>query len=257
MWEKELATARKAAKTAGKILNDLFGRVNKIVKKGEIDLVTEADLQSEEVIIRTIRHDFPQDSILTEESGSHNRLPDRIWIIDPLDGTTNFTHSFPFFAISIALEIEKQVVLGLVYNPCFGEHFEAVKGKGAFLNNRPIKVSQTRKLKESLLATGFPYHVYKNPQRIMELFEKMIILAQGVRRPGSAAIDLCYVAAGRFDGFWEEGLNPWDTAAGSLIVMEAGGNVTDYQGVPYTPYQNNIIATNSLIYKAMLKGLNR
>ncbi len=257
MWEKELYTARKAAKTAGKILNDLFGRVNKIVKKGEIDLVTEADLQSEEVIMKTIRHDFPQDSILTEESGSHKQLRNRVWLIDPLDGTTNFTHSFPFFAISIALEVDKEVVLGLVYSPRLGEHFEAVKGKGAFLNNHPIKVSQTRNLRESLLATGFPYYIYKNPRGILELFEKMTVLVQGVRRPGSAAIDLCYVAAGRFDGFWEEGLNPWDTAAGSLIVTEAGGNVTDYQGFPYTPYQNNIMASNSLIYKAMLKVLNQ
>ena len=255
MWNKELHTAREAAKKSGKILNDLFGHVNQIQKKGKIDLVTEADIQSEEKIMEIIRRDFPHDSILTEESGSHNRSLDRVWIIDPLDGTTNFAHSFPFFSISIALEDKNEIVLGLVYNPWINEYFEAVKGQGAFFNNDPINVSIVRDLQDSLLATGFPYRIYKESQDIMALFEKMVVQAQGIRRPGSAAIDLCYVAAGRLDGFWEEGLHPWDSAAGSLIVMEAGGKVSDFQGNPYTPYQDTIVAANPTIYKAMLKVL--
>jgi len=208
MWEKELDVARQAANNAGKILNSLFGRVDRISKKGEIDLVTEADLQSEEIILDIISYNFPQDSILTEEAGKYDHLPERIWIIDPLDGTTNFAHGFPVFAVSIALEIEKELVLGLIFNPYLGEHFEAVKGEGASLNGSPIKVSSIGELRESLMATGFPYTIYEDPQGVMELLQKMIVLVQGVRRPGSAAIDLCYVAAGRLDGFWEEGLNP-------------------------------------------------
>ena len=256
MWEKELFTAKRAAERSGEILNRLFGKSHQIMKKGEIDLVTEADLQSEEIIIDTIRSEFPQDSILTEESGSHDRLPDRVWIIDPLDGTTNFAHAFPFFAVSIALEIDHEMILGLVYNPYTGEWFEAVKGRGAFLNGNPLNVSSTQDLKESLLATGFPYRLHEDPRGILDLFGKIIVLAQGIRRPGSAAIDLCYVAAGRLDGFWEQGLKPWDTAAGSLIVAEAGGMVTDYQGVPYSPFQDHIVAANPFIHKALLKVLN-
>ena len=257
MREKELTVARQAVEEAGKVLNDLFGRVKQISKKGEIDLLTEADLRSEEIILDILGRNFPNDSIVTEEAGEYRRLPERVWIIDPLDGTTNFAHTFPFFAVSIALEVEREVVLGVVFNPCLDEHFEAVKGKGAFFNKNPVKVSQARSLKESLVATGFPYSVYKDPHRVMELFKKMVVQAQGIRRPGSAAIDLCYVAAGRLDGFWEEGLKPWDTAAGSLIVREAGGIVSNYYGISYTPYQENIVAANPYIHEAMLKVLNR
>lgn len=255
MWEKEIAVARQAAKEAGKILNRLFGQVNQITKKGEIDLVTEADLQSEKIIVDIVSRNFPQDSILTEEGGQYNHLPDRLWIVDPLDGTTNFAHTFPVFAISIAFEAEKEIVLGVVYNPFTSEHFEAVKGKGAFFNRKPIKVSQTRRLQDSLLGTGFPYDVHENPQGVMKLFQKMIVLTQGVRRPGSAAIDLCYVAAGMFDGFWEEGLKPWDTAAGAVMVREAGGKVSNYEGDPYTPYQKSIVAANPFIHEAMLNAI--
>ncbi len=256
MLEKEIAVARQAAEEAGKILQGMFGKVGVITKKGEIDLLTEADLQSEKIILDIIGHNFPQDSIVTEEAGEFNLLSKRVWIIDPLDGTTNFAHAFPFFAVSIALEIEKEVVLGVVFDPYSGEHFEAINGMGAFLNKKPIQVSQTRELGESLLATGFSYDIHKNSQRVMELFQRMIVLAQGVRRPGSAAIDLCYVAAGRLDGFWEEGLKPWDTAAGSLIVTEAGGRISNYQGDRYTPYQKNILVANPFIHEAMLTALN-
>ncbi|MFH1349796.1 MAG: inositol monophosphatase family protein [Pseudomonadota bacterium] len=255
MLEKELNVARRAAREAGKALNFLFGRTIQITKKGEIDLVTEADLQAEKIILGIISHSFPQDSIMTEEAGEYHLLPNRKWIIDPLDGTTNFAHTFPLFAISIALEIKGEVVLGIVTIPYMAECFEAVKGMGALLNEKPIGVSSTKEIGEALLATGFPYDVHEKPDRVMALFKKMIVLSQGVRRPGSAAIDLCYVAAGRFDGFWEEGLKPWDTAAGSIIVKEAGGRVTTYKGKPYSPYQENIIASNPFIHASMLKAL--
>jgi myo-inositol-1(or 4)-monophosphatase len=255
MWEKEMRIARQAALESGKVLNRLFGQTQQITKKGDIDLVTEADLQSEKLILRTITRHFPQDSIMTEESGYYNHHPQRIWIIDPLDGTTNFAHAFPFFAVSIAFEFQREVVLGVVFNPYMNEYFEAVKGMGSSLNNRPINVSRTKELGESLLATGFPYDVNKRPDSVIELFKKFTILVQGIRRPGSAAIDLCYVAAGRLDGFWEERLKPWDTAGGSLIVQEAGGRVSSYEGTPYSPYQKNIVAANPTIHEAMLKVL--
>jgi myo-inositol-1(or 4)-monophosphatase len=252
VWEKELGVAGQAASESGMILNDLFGKITKIGKKGEIDLVTEADLLSENIIVEIIGRNFPQDNILTEESGELGRNSERLWIVDPLDGTTNFAHSFPFFAVSIALQVDNEIVLGVVYNPLMDEYFEAVKGEGAFLNKTPIKVSQAKDLKESLVATGFPYSVYKEPGSIIELLKRMIVLVQGVRRPGSASIDLCYVASGRLDGFWEEGLQPWDTAAGSLIVMEAGGMVSNYEGEKYSPFQKSIVAANPYIHQKML-----
>ena len=256
MWEREIDVARQAAKEAGEILNRHFGQVDRIRKKGEIDLVTEADLQSEKAILDIISRNFPQDSILAEEAGEYHRHPERVWIVDPLDGTTNFAHGFPVFAISIALETKGELVLGVVYNPYADEQFEAVKGMGAFLNKEVIKVSQIRKLRESLLATGFPYDLHEKTERLMKLFQKMLLLAQGIRRPGSAAIDLCYVAAGKFDGFWEEGLKPWDTAAGTLIVTEAGGEVSTYEGDHHAHHLKSIVAANPFIHEAMLNALN-
>ena len=253
MWEKELQIAGQAAKESGIILDNLFGKITNIEKKGEIDLLTEADIRSEKTIIKTISSNFPRDNILTEETGEHGLASDRLWIVDPLDGTTNFAHSFPFFAVSIALQVDREVVLGVVYNPFMDEFFEARKGEGVFLNKDLISVSQTKDLRESLVATGFPYSVYKDPNRIVKLLEKMIVHVQGVRRPGAASIDLCYVASGRLDGFWEEGLQPWDTAAGSLIVREAGGIVTDYAGDTYSPFQKSIVAANSAIHQKMLE----
>jgi len=256
MWENEISVARGAALEAGHLLNQLFGRVKQISKKSEIDLVTEADLQSEKLIIDRISGSFPQDSIIAEETGESRHLPERVWLIDPLDGTTNFAHRFPFFAVSIALEVEREIVLGVVFNPHWNEHFEAVKGTGAFLNRDPIKVSQTGEMGDALLATGFPYDVHQNPHRVLNLLKKMLTRAQGIRRPGSAAIDLCYVAAGRLDGFWEEGLKPWDTAAGSIILSEAGGQLSTYEGKPYSPYSDSIVASNSYLHQAMLLSLN-
>ncbi|MBW1667725.1 MAG: inositol monophosphatase [Deltaproteobacteria bacterium] len=255
MWEKELDTVRLAAQEAGDIINSLYGRVDVIKKKGDIDLVTEADLQAESKIVEVITRAFPQDSLVTEEAGHYDHHSKRIWLIDPLDGTTNFTHAFPFFGISIALEIEKRVVVGAVYDPLRDEYFCAAEGTGAFLNGNRIKVSTIGKLEDSLLATGFPYEVYNDAHELTKRFEKMLTLTQGVRRPGSAALDLCYVAAGRVDGYWEERLFPWDTAAGSIIVKEAGGQVTDYTGKTYTPYSRTILATNGLIHAEMMEAL--
>ena len=257
MWQKEMEIARLAAQEAGKILHSHFGRKNRVQKKGDIDLVTEADIQSEQKILEIIARPFPNDSILSEETGQHQHLPSRVWLIDPLDGTTNFAHAFPFFGVSIALEVEGQVVLGIVYNPCVNEWFEAVQGRGASLNRQEIRVSNTKNLIESLLATGFPYDVHENPDGVVARFKTMLTHSQGVRRPGSAALDLCYVACGRVDGYWEERLYPWDTAAGLVIVKEAGGKVTDYTGTAYTPYSKTILASNGLIHQDMIEALKK
>ena len=250
-WDKELSVAREASHEAGRILNSRLGQTNQVIKKGVIDLVTEADLQSEKTIIDIIGRHFPHDRIIAEEGGEYGHLQERVWLIDPLDGTTNFTHNFPFFAVSIALEVERELVLGMVFNPSTNECFEAVKGMGSSLNGNPIRVSQTEKLGDALLATGFPYDIHENPEIVLERFKRMVVRAQGIRRPGSAAIDLCYVAAGRFDGFWDEGLKPWDTAAGILIVKEAGGRVSTYDGKSCSPFSKNIVASNSLIHNEM------
>jgi myo-inositol-1(or 4)-monophosphatase len=257
MWEKELNTARQSVKAGGEILGRLFGQVNHIIKKGDIDLVTEADFQVESAILDTIQQNFPRDTILSEEAGKKQEVSGRTWIVDPLDGTTNFAHGFPIFAISIALELDNEIVLGAVYNPQMDEYFEAVKGMGAYLNEIPIQVSTTSDIEESLLATGFAYNIHENPHRVLKRFHRMIVRAQGIRRPGSAAIDLCYVAAGKLDGFWEEGLKPWDTAAGFLIVDEAGGKVTTMAGETYSPYLKTIVAANPFVHAAMIDILNQ
>ena len=256
MWKNEMAVARQAASEAGRILMSKLGRVNQITKKGEIDLVTEADLASEKAIVELIGRHFPRDTMLTEEAGAFRKRPERVWLIDPLDGTTNFTHTFPFFAVSIALEVEGEVVVGVVFNPRMNEFFEAMKDGGAFLNKQPITVSQTSSLGDALLATGFPYDVHERSEGVIDRFKRMIVRAQGLRRPGAAALDLCYVAAGILDGFWEEGLKPWDTAAGTIIVSEAGGKISNYGGDTYSPYMKHVVASNSLIHSAMLTALS-
>ena len=256
MYNKELNTARQAVKEAGKCLMRRFNKTNQISRKGVIDLVTEADLQSEKIILEIIRESFPDDSILAEETGKHGSIKERAWIIDPLDGTTNFAHGFPFFAVSIGFQAEGEIILGIVYSPSLKERFEAVKDRGSTLNGNHIKVSENRDLNSSLLATGFPYSIREDSEQVIGLLEKILIRAQGVRRAGAAAIDLCYVAAGRLDGFWEQGLKPWDTAAGSLIVREAGGKVSDYQGEPYNPFQENIAASNPFIFDELINAIN-
>ena len=255
MLKDEIAVARLAALEAGKVLSGLFGKIRRITKKGVIDLVTEADVQAEKAVLDILKHHFPEDGILTEEAGTHQKNAKRVWIVDPLDGTTNFAHTFPVYAVSIALEINGETVLGVVHDPSRQESFEAVKGSGAFLNRRPINVSKVIAFQDALLATGFPYYVHQRPQRVFVLLEQMLPLVQGVRRGGSAALDLCYVAAGRLDGLWEEGLKPWDTAAGAVVVQEAGGRLTDYDGRDYTPRLGTIVASNGSLHERMLTEL--
>ena len=241
-----------AAYGSAEILRRHLGRSGEIHKKGPEDLVTAADVASENHIVHTIRKRFPDHDILAEESGdkNHTASPFR-WIIDPLDGTTNFAHQVPIFSVSIAFAVSGEIRVGIVLQPMSGELFTAVKGAGAWLNGNPIKVSECRKLSEALLVTGFPYSVKNESRPYMEKLERMLAATQGIRRLGSAAVDLCYVACGRFEGFWEEYLHPWDTAAGSLIAAEAGAAVTDFSGNAYTPDQPAILATNGCIHDEM------
>jgi len=256
VWKREMHTAKEAAIAAGEALRRMLGKVKHVTKKGEIDLVTEADLEAEKIILKVIGQNFPHDAIMSEEAGIIQKDSERIWIVDPLDGTTNFAHGFPFFAVSIALQIADKIKLGIVYNPYMDEYFEAVEGMGAYLNKRELHVSNTSPLKESLLGTGFPYDIRKKHKRVLDIFGKMASSAQGIRRAGSAAIDLCYVAAGRLDGFWEQDLKPWDTSAGTIIVTEAGGIITTFDGEKYSPYLKSIVASNPLIHHEMLRLLN-
>jgi len=255
MYENEREIASMAARSAGEVLKEKFGKVQRIVKKGEIDLVTEADLAAEKIVLEILRNHFPKDNILSEEAGAHDQSSHRTWVVDPLDGTTNFAHGFPFFAVSIALEVDAEIVLGIVYNPFMDEFFEACTGEGAFLNGGPIHVSDASNLGESLLATGFPYDIRERSNRLFDQFRAMVVRSQGVRRAGSAAIDLCYVAAGRLDGFWEENLKPWDTAAGAVIVLEAGGKLSTCEGQAFTPYRKSVIACTPVIHGEMIKTL--
>jgi myo-inositol-1(or 4)-monophosphatase len=223
----------------------------------ETNLVTEIDKKSEEIVITKIKQRFPHHDFLAEESGSHQKESEYRWIIDPLDGTTNFTHGFQIFSVSIALEVKGEVVVGVIYDPNMDELFTAEKGKGAYCNNKPITVSDRSSLIESLLVTGFPYNIKENPDNAVQHFINFLMEAQAVRRLGSAALDLCYVAAGRIDGFWEVSLNPWDMAAGVLLVQEAGGKYTDFRGFPSSIYNKQMLASNGLIHEKMMEVLGR
>ena len=247
-----LETAKEAAVESGRLLRDSFGKSTKINYKGRIDLVTELDLRSESVIIQTIRARFPEHDILTEESDIPQSGAVHRWIVDPLDGTTNYAHGYPFFAVSIAVESNGRVVAGVVYNPLPDELFSAAVGGGSFLNGRRIGVSDTSELDRSLLSTGFPYSIRDCPDTNIDNFSRLIMNCQGVRRDGAAALDLCHVACGRNDGFWERGLFPWDVAAGGLFVHEAGGRITDYGGGESDIHRKEILATNGLIHEQMM-----
>lgn len=249
--------AIETARAAGQILLEKYGRKINVSKKGDINLVTEADLASEKLIIERIKTHYPKHSILAEESGEavvtggENKWK---WIIDPLDGTTNFAHGYPCFCVTLALEHDGEIVVGATFDPTRDEMFSAEKGQGAFLNNRPIRVSETEKLSESLIVTGFPYD-FKQRENFARHLTEFLLTSRGVRRDGSAAIDMAYVACGRFDGFWEEGLNPWDVAAGKLLIEEAGGSVTYYDGSEFSVYTPPICASNGLIHSEMLNVL--
>ena len=249
--------AIRAAMKAGGILQERLGRIKRIGYKGTVNLVTEMDFRSEEIIVSEIRKRFPSHNFLAEEKAKKQTASPFRWIIDPLDGTTNYAHGFPFYSVSIALEKEGEVILGVVYDPARDDLFAAQKGKGARLNGRRITVSSTPRLSRSLLATGFPYDLRESPVNNFDHFRNFALCTHAVRRCGSAALDLCYVAAGRFDGFWEMKLGPWDLAAGSLMVTEAGGRVTDFEGRPLGLDGRRVLASNSRIHREMMKILRK
>jgi myo-inositol-1(or 4)-monophosphatase len=257
--EKEITeyaqVGEEAARTAGSYLKERFRGNFQITRKGEIDLVTDVDLAAEQMIVLHIRSAFPDHAIQAEEQHSTFQNGACTWIIDPLDGTTNFAHRYPVFAVSIGLEIYGNLEWGIVYNPSLEEVFIARRGAGATLNGTPIRVSDTPTLHSSLLATGFPYDIRTSPLNNLDNFRAFALRAQGIRRGGSAAIDLCYVAAGRFDGFWEYKLNPWDCSAGYLMIREAGGRVTNMQGEFGSIYERECIASNGLIHEEMMAVL--
>jgi len=246
--------AKTAAIKSGLFIKKSVGKIRSVHYKGVDNIVTDVDKKAEKIIIDIIRKNCPGHSILSEEAGSITESSPYRWIIDPLDGTTNFAHSFPFFCVSIALEFKGRVILGVVYDPIRKELFHAVYGRGAYLNNKRMRVSKVSKLDSSFLSTGFSYGRQKKCDNINN-FRNFLELSMAIRRAGSAALDLCYVACGIFDGFWEQGLHPWDSAAGALILTEAGGRVTKFNGMPYSCHHNEILATNGLIHGAMLKVL--
>lgn len=252
--------AIQTARDAGRILADRLGRALQVSNKGDIDLVTEADLASEKLIIERIKSYHPRHAILAEESGATEGIDvvpgrsDWKWIIDPLDGTTNYAHGYPCFCVSIALEREGSIEIGVVYDPMRDEMFAAERRQGATLNERPIRVSQVNDLNSAMLCTGFPYNVRERPN-FTGHFASFIMEAQAVRRDGSASLDLAYLACGRFDGFWEEGLKAWDIAAGVLLVEEAGGRISDFTGAPLDLYKPRTLASNGLVHEAMMRVL--
>jgi len=246
-----------AARKAGALLKDNLGRAGRIEFKGAIDLMTEMDKRSESIIVGEIKKSFPDHGILAEESAELVSRSGYRWIIDPLDGTTNYAHGFPWFCVSIAFEDKGDIVLGAVYNPMLDELFVAEAGKGAYLNNGKIKVSGIDSLDKSLLATGFPYDVRSSRKNNLDHFKRFAVKAQAIRRAGAAALDLSYVGCGRFDGFWEMKLHPWDVAAAWLIVREAGGEVTDFKGGPFSICGKECLASNRLIHKQMIDVLSK
>ncbi len=245
--------AIQAARKAGTILKNRLGRKRTVRFKGVVNLVTEMDILSEKIIVREIEKHFPEHAILAEERPAAQKPSRFLWIIDPLDGTTNYAHGFPIFSVSIALAKDEEVVLGVVYDPTRDELFTAERGKGAQLNGRRIRVSAESELTHSLLATGFPYDLRESKVNNFDHFHNFAVRTQAVRRAGSAALDLCYVAAGRFDGFWEMKLGPWDIAAGSLMVAEAGGKITNFLGKSLNLSGKHVLASNGKIHTAMLR----
>lgn len=240
---------------SGSLLKEKFNDTHKIQYKGDINIVTEADKMSEDLIIYEIKRNFPDHGILSEESPAITGTGKLRWIIDPLDGTTNYSHGYPVFCVSIALENDGVIVLGVIYDPMRKDMFVAVRGEGAYLNNKKIKVSSVRNISRSLLATGFPYDIRESKENNLDYFNAMAIKVQAIRRAGSAALDLAYLASGRFDGFWELKLKPWDTAAGCLMVEEAGGVISDISGKKWHLQSPSLLASNGLIHKQMIRVL--
>jgi myo-inositol-1(or 4)-monophosphatase len=270
MLDKIAQIGRQAALAAGAVMRLNYEKPHEITMKGVIDPVTETDFQCQEIIIGMIRQTFPDHGFLAEESvgqpppaaheGSHPGLawdtesgPECRWIIDPLDGTVNFAHGIPAFCVSIALEADGVLEYGVVYDPMRDELFEGIRGQGAWRNGRPIRVSKIDRLERALVATGFPYDIRERVAATLARIGKILAASQGLRRVGSAALDLCYLACGRFDGFFEENLKPWDTAAGVVIVNEAGGKITTFTGEDYDIFAPNIAASNGGLHEQILK----
>ncbi len=251
-----LEAAVEAARSAGELQRQRLWSDIDIRFKGEIDLVTEVDRASEALIVARLKARFPEHDILAEENDYGELHASHRWIIDPLDGTTNYAHGFPWFAVSIALEIDGEVRVGVVFQPVLGELFTAIKGEGAWLNGQPLVVSRRQPLRHCLLATGFPYDGTCDNENNLDNFCRLQLAARGIRRAGAAALDLAYVAAGRLDGYWECKLKPWDMAAGGLMVAEAGGIVTNHRGEPHSVYDHRIVASNGLIHGVLLEYLD-
>ncbi len=248
-----LATAIEVVTAAGAIQRARFGQAIRVDKKGAIDLVTEVDVEVERAARALLASRFPDHDILAEELGGGRDGASHRWVFDPLDGTTNFAHGVPIFCASLALEIDGEAVVGAVFDPNRQELFTAERGVGAWLNGAPIRVSETSTLIDALLVTGFPYDVHDRLDEVIGLFKAYVGKARAIRRLGSAAIDLCWTAAGRMDGFWEENLQPWDTRAGALLVEEAGGRVTGLDGQRWDPYARHLLASNGALHDAMLE----
>ncbi len=246
-----------AAFQAGTLIRTRLGRIDRVEHQGAIDLVTEVDREAEALIVATIRHCCSDHAILAEERGSEQGRPDRLWIVDPLDGTTNFTHGVKSCCVSIAFAADGETRLGVVLDPFANDLFVASQGGGAWRNGRPAKVSRIDAIADSLLVTGFPYNIREREvmAAAMPRLRRCLAASQGIRRLGSAALDLCHVADGRFEAFWEQNLKPWDTAAGVLMVTEAGGRVSDFDGREYDRNGNAIVASNGRIHAPMLNLL--
>ncbi len=247
-----LATAIEAVVRAGELQMARFGSTLRVDKKGVIDLVTEVDVEVERMFRALIGARFPEHDVLGEEMGGGRTGATHLWVFDPLDGTTNYAHGVPLFSSTVALEIDGAPVVGAVFDPNRRELFTAERGVGAWLNGEPIRVSEAQSLVDSVLVTGFPYDIRDRMDEILSLFARFLREARAVRRLGSAAIDLCWVAAGRMEGFWEQGLQAWDTMAGALIVQEAGGRVSALDGGPWDPHGGRVLASNGRIHEEML-----
>lgn len=252
-----LKASQEAALASGQILRRNFGKKLKVSEKKGAGLVTQVDLASEVAALKILKKAFPSFGVLAEETGTSGPVTEGRWIIDPLDGTTNYVHRFPMFCVSIAAEWEGEIIAGVIYHPILEDLYAAGKGKGSRLNGKKIQVSRTAKLKDSLLTTGFTYRKDEWLHHEMSAFERLSGLARAVRRPGSAALDLAYTARGVFDGFWERRLSPWDLAAGALLVQEAGGKVTDFKGKSYRSSQTEIIASNTQLHRSLLDEITR
>jgi myo-inositol-1(or 4)-monophosphatase len=245
------------ARQAGEILRQSFGKQLQVDYKSAIDLVSDADHRSEQFLLGYIHQNYPTHRIMAEESGEHSGNADHAWFIDPLDGTVNYVHGIPIYAVSIAYAQDGELYLGVVYDPTRDECFSAERGKGAWLNDQPIRPSLASDLGRALLVTGFPYDIRTTPENNLENYAHFALHSQGVRRLGSAALDLCYVACGRFDGFWEMELKPWDLAAGAVIARQAGARVTDAAGEDFSSPPPSILAANPHIHPLMLRELKR